>query len=120
MLALLLVLLLACVLAGSEAPSPSTTVTWNVQLGRCVPDVCKGANATQIPELCDHEVPAHVLEALPQLYDTGRARECLKNKHIVLLGDSLMAETFHDLVLLLLGIGAPCTHAKTFYIINIA
>ena len=38
------------------------------------------------------------------LFDTDRARVCLEGKRIVLLGDSSMSETVHDLVLLISGL----------------
>ena len=39
-----------------------------------------------------------------ELFDTDRIRGCLEGKHIVLLGDSTMSETVHDLVLLVSGL----------------
>ena len=39
-----------------------------------------------------------------ELYDADRVRGCLEGKHIVLLGDSTMSETVHDLVLLVSGL----------------
>lgn len=40
------------------------------------------------------------------LLDSGEARKCLTGKYMVMLGDSTMTETMHDLVLLLSGLGA--------------
>ena len=39
-----------------------------------------------------------------ELFDADRVRGCLEGKHIVLLGDSTMSETVHDLVLLVSGL----------------
>ncbi len=39
-----------------------------------------------------------------ELYDADRIRECFEGKHVVLLGDSTMSETVHDLVLLVSGL----------------
>lgn len=38
------------------------------------------------------------------LIDAAAARECLAGKYVVMLGDSTMTETMHDLVLLLSGL----------------
>ena len=45
-----------------------------------------------------------VLYLQMELFDTDRIRGCLEGKHIVLLGDSTMSETVHDLVLLVSGL----------------
>ena len=39
-----------------------------------------------------------------ELYDADRIRGCFEGKHVVLLGDSTMSETVHDLVLLVSGL----------------
>ncbi len=38
------------------------------------------------------------------LIDSARARKCLADKYVVMLGDSTMSETMHDLVMLLSGV----------------
>ena len=40
------------------------------------------------------------------LLDTARAHACLKGMRVVMLGDSTMTETMHDLALLLSGLGS--------------
>ena len=39
-----------------------------------------------------------------KLIDSAEARKCLAGKYMVMLGDSTMTETMHDLVLLLSGL----------------
>lgn len=41
-----------------------------------------------------------------KLVDTASAQLCLQGKYVVLLGDSTMTDTMHDLVLLLSGLAA--------------
>ena len=41
-----------------------------------------------------------------ELQDTASALRCLKGMRIVMLGDSTLTETMHDLVLLLSGLGS--------------
>lgn len=40
------------------------------------------------------------------LIDSARARKCLAEKYVVMLGDSTMSETMHDLVMLLSGLAS--------------
>ena len=41
------------------------------------------------------------------LLDSARARECLSGIYMVMLGDSAVSETMHDLVMLLSGLATP-------------
>ena len=51
-----------------------------------------------------------------ELVDTAGAHECLRGMRIVMLGDSTMTETMHDLVLLLAGLGSrPVEMADVIY-----
>ena len=51
-----------------------------------------------------------------ELLDTAGAHECLRGMRIVMLGDSTMTETMHDLVLLLAGLGSrPVQMADIIY-----
>lgn len=70
--------------------------------------MCKGTNLSQLVDV-DRRVDSSVLGSMP-LFDTASARDCLRNKRLVLLGDSVTTEAFHDLALLLLGLGEPIKH----------
>ncbi len=86
--------------AGLEASDP--LVVWDAAAAKCSPDVCGDAWLPEIADL-DGQVPASLLCGL-RLFDTAAARACLRGKRLVLLGDSTMAETAHDLAILLSGI----------------
>lgn len=75
---------------------------WDAAAARCSLDVCGGAWLPEIADL-DGAVPAAMLCDL-KLFDTAAARECSQNKRLLLLGDSTMTETAHDLAILLSGI----------------
>ncbi len=49
-----------------------------------------------------------------ELFDADRVRVCLEGKHIVLLGDSTMSETVHDLVLLISGLARWPDQVNTY------
>ena len=49
-----------------------------------------------------------------KLYDSKKTAKCLQRKRIVLLGDSTMGETFHDLAILLSGIGKNKKELDTY------
>ena len=81
-------------------------VVWNTTI--CVPDVCNGANLSQIPDFSG-EISSKVLiesSGLKKLYDSKSTKACFSGKKIMFLGDSTMEETIHDIVVLLSGIGA--------------
>lgn len=82
-------------------------VVWDATAARCSPNVCGGAWLPEIADL-DGAVPAAMLCDL-KLFDTAAARECLQNKRLLLLGDSTMTETAHDLAILLSGIATDST-----------
>ena len=48
------------------------------------------------------------------LIDSARARKCLADKYVVMLGDSTMSETMHDLVMLLSGVAVNDTAMKEY------
>ena len=48
------------------------------------------------------------------LLDSARARECLSGIYMVMLGDSAMSETMHDLVMLLSGLATTSDAMKTY------
>lgn len=51
-----------------------------------------------------------------KLHDTPGAQQCLKGKRVIMLGDSTLTETMHDLVLLLSGLGSqPADMAAYLY-----
>ena len=62
--------------------------------GRCVPDVCQGANISQLFDVVG-KVPAKAFchAANMTVYDSARTRACLRNKRVVLLGDSTMVRS---------------------------
>ena len=96
----------------------------------CVPAVCKGAQLSDIPDASGHLSASLACKVIlepvsrtgdiqlciavtftlscPQmeLLDTAGAQRCLKGMRIVMLGDSTMTETMHDLILLLSGTGS--------------
>ena len=63
-----------------------------------------------------HEHEWHYIAQM-DLLDSARARKCLAGKYIVMLGDSTMSETMHDLVMLLSGL-AVTRDAMSAYMTN--
>ena len=93
-----------------KADVPDVFVHWNNVSSECVPEVCRERRLVDIP---------HAVGALPvslavkmHLFDTPAVRAGLSNKCVVLLGDSTMQETAHDLVILLSGIAS---HSDTLH-----
>ena len=74
-------------------------VEWNSTDNKCAPDVCHGSNLLEIAGY-NHQMPVSLINSTT-LYDTNKTRACLKDKYIVILGDSSMAETTHDIIFLL-------------------
>ena len=74
-------------------------VEWNSTDNKCSPDVCQGSNLLEIAGY-NHQIPASLIDSTT-VYDTNKTRACLKDKYIVILGDSSMAETTHDIIFLL-------------------
>ena len=74
-------------------------VKWNFTDSKCSPDVCHDSNLLEIAGY-NHQIPASLIDSTT-LYDTNKTRACLKDKYIVILGDSSMAETLHDIIFLL-------------------
>ena len=71
---------------------------------RCSPTfACEDINALDIPYLFEHVSPDFAKDNHGGLYDMEKTRKCLKRKRVLLLGDSTMSETFHDLSILLSG-----------------
>ncbi|KAK9919008.1 hypothetical protein WJX75_008663 [Coccomyxa subellipsoidea] len=88
---------------------------WDLSSQQCSPAVCNGANLLTIPDTSGH-LPAR-LACKMDLLDSARARKCLAGKYIVMLGDSTMSETMHDLVMLLSGL-AVTQRAMSAYMTN--
>lgn len=81
------------------------TLRWSAQRSQCDPDVCNGARLSDIPGFLGG-VPAQLACSLQHgLFDTRRARRCLADKRLLMLGDSTFVEQMHDLVMLLGGLG---------------
>lgn len=55
-----------------------------------------------------------VLYAQMDLLDSARARRCLSGTYMVMLGDSTMSETMHDLVMLLGGLATAPDAMKAY------
>ena len=76
---------------------------------RCNPSyACNGIDIKTIPYMFGHTLPSFATEN--RFFDMEKTRNCLKNKRIVLLGDSTMGELFHDLAILLSGIAYSPYH----------
>lgn len=97
--------------AGDDPP-----VAWNALLGKCEPDVCRGARLLDLAD-AGGEVATSVLCGM-ELLDAAAARSCLRDKRVLLMGDSTMAETAHDIIILLSGVAANRT-LLTDYIIKV-
>jgi hypothetical protein len=65
---------------------------------------CEGINITQIPFILDHV--SEKFAKTQEFYDTDGTSSCLRNKRLVLLGDSTMIEFANDLAILLSGIAS--------------
>ena len=63
---------------------------------------CKGIDIRKIPFIFDHVTDDFAKSQ--QLFDTDATSECLKDKRLVLLGDSTMIELANDLAILLSGL----------------
>ena len=87
----------------NNTSNESQLVWWNETIGKCSPDICGTRNILEIPGfngfMTQNMVEKYIGAA--NLFDANRARQCLKDTYIVLIGDSSMSETFHDLVVLL-------------------
>ena len=95
---LLLCLIIFCCLNHCFSQE-TTLVSWDSTLNECVPDVCHGSKITEIAGN-DNQMPVDLV-ANTTLYDTSKTRQCFKDKYIVILGDSSLIETTHDMILLL-------------------
>ncbi|CAL5229711.1 g13084 [Coccomyxa viridis] len=82
--------------------SKDSRVWWDPKTKRCTPDLCDGVKLADIPDVSGY-LP-NALACQMELYDADRIRGCFEGKHVVLLGDSTMSETVHDLVLLVSGL----------------
>ena len=89
--------------ACRKSELPQSFVTRDESEFSCDPPLCNGSNLSDIP-YADGRLPVSVAVEL-KLYDTQSIRQRLANKCVVLLGDSTMQETAHDLIILLSGIG---------------
>jgi len=60
---------------------------------------------TQIPDFVEG-IPCSVVCQLTRIFDSAATRNCLKGKRVVMLGDSTLTETMHDIEILLSGVAA--------------
>ena len=74
-------------------------VSWDSSLNKCIPDVCHRSKITEIAGY-NNQMPVSLVNTTT-LYDTSKIRQCFKDKYIVILGDSSLIETTHDMILLL-------------------
>ena len=81
----------------------NTLVSWDSTLNKCVPDVCRGSKITEIAGY-NNQMTVSLVNSTT-LYDTAKTRQCFKDKYIVILGDSSLIETTHDMILLLTKLG---------------
>ena len=73
-------------------------------IGECRPKgACAGIDITTIPYVVNHVLSRFSRDF--KLFDSRKVGKCLNGMRIVLLGDDSMAETFHDLAILLSGVG---------------
>ena len=79
-------------------------VQWNSAEEICEPDVCKNVDLSTLPDVSGHAPPCIIHNM--ELYDSQKARQCLADKRVLLLGESTMGELGLDLQLLLSGAGA--------------
>ena len=75
------------------------TVSWDNRSNKCWPDVCHGSNIMEIAGY-NKQMPIALVNSTV-LYDTAMARKCFQNKYTVILGDSSLTETVHDIIYLL-------------------
>ena len=72
---------------------------------RCSPVfACEGYDILSVPYLAEHVLPSFMQETKTTIHDTKKTCECLRKKHLLLLGDATMAEVFHDLAILMSGL----------------
>lgn len=97
---------LACNQTPCDRLAGNQTLQWSAESATCDPDVCGGVALPDIPGFDDGGTPAKLACSLRHgLLDTRRARQCLANKRVLLMGDSTMVELAHDLNMLLAGLG---------------
>ena len=80
-------------------------ISYDKKTKKCSPsNVCQGIDIKTIPFIVDHVLDTFV--KTQKLFDTVAVGECLKNKRILLLGDSTMIEFANDLSILLSGLAS--------------
>lgn len=86
--------------------SAALYITYDKQSStRCNPtSACKGIDIRQIPFILDHVTENFANSQ--EFYDTEGTSSCLRNKRLVLLGDSTMIEFANDLAILLSGVAS--------------
>jgi len=80
-------------------------IVWDADAGNCLPAVCGKADVRTIFDFEGHVSASQLVKfgLSNKLRGTKEARECLKGKKLLLLGDSTLGETAHDLAILLSG-----------------
>ena len=76
---------------------------------------CSPRAACSIPYMVNHVSPSFSRDY--SFFDTQMLTDCLRNKRVLLLGDSTTGETFHDLAILLSNIGSRPVELDA-YILN--
>ncbi|CAL8465784.1 g5320 [Coccomyxa elongata] len=87
-----------------EPSSSKLKVRWDLNSQKCIPAVCNGANLLDIPQASGYLPAQSACKVI--LIDSARARKCLAQKYVLMLGGSTMSETMHDLVMLLSGLAS--------------
>ena len=82
-------------------------ITWDSVAGTCQPQVCGPVDVRTIYDFEGHVSSLQLaqLGLSNKLRGTKEARDCLSGRKLLLLGDSTLGETAHDLAILLSGIG---------------
>ena len=108
MLRPLLFLLVFCSSTRSDKydhlPHRDDVIYWKD--GYCHPkEACQGVDIRTIPYILEHVTPAFVTFRNHKLYDQARTETCLRDRNILILGDSVSEELVFDIGTLLSGIG---------------
>lgn len=96
----------------SSSTYRSDAVSWDPSTGKCVPDVCKGNKLNEIIGF-DKKISVDLLNHI-NIYGSKKLAACLKNRYLVMLGDSTLKETFNAIIYILSGLGTNQTLLRRY------
>ena len=97
----------------------SPKISYDGTSNKCVPDVCGGANfnnyglATML-----NKVPISEIQRMPYWFDGQRFLNCIKDKYIVILGDSSTQEIIEEMFKALHEMAPKATQNITYDVSN--